>query len=131
MADSDIALIAHLMRRAGFGATYEELKQRAAKGYEATVEELIFPEKQPDIDLDLMHRCNIAWMDLNSIEPTHDYWIYRMVNSPRPLEEKISLFWHGILCVGYSKCDNALQIIVLVDKFRRHGLGDFPTCWSN
>mgnify|MGYP000002826230 CR=1 FL=1 len=35
-----IDLMAHLMRRAGFGAQYDELEARAAKGYEATVEEL-------------------------------------------------------------------------------------------
>ena len=38
MAENDIALMAHLMRRAAFGAPYEELEARAAKGYEATVE---------------------------------------------------------------------------------------------
>ena len=37
MAKQDIALMAHLMRRAGFGATREELEERAAKGYESTV----------------------------------------------------------------------------------------------
>ena len=46
MAEKDIALMAHLMRRAGFGATREELEVRAAKGYEATVEELLNPESQ-------------------------------------------------------------------------------------
>ena len=44
MADNNIALMAHLMRRAGFGAPYEELEERVAKGYEATVEELLHPE---------------------------------------------------------------------------------------
>ena len=43
MADKDIALMAHLMRRAGFGASYDELEARVAKGYEATVEELLSP----------------------------------------------------------------------------------------
>ena len=41
MASEDIALMAHLMRRAGFGASREELEARAARGYEATVEELV------------------------------------------------------------------------------------------
>ena len=50
MASNDIALMAHLMRRAGFGATREELETRAAAGYEATVEELLNPEAQPAID---------------------------------------------------------------------------------
>ena len=39
----DIALMAHLMRRAGFGATRDEVERRAALGYEETVEELIDP----------------------------------------------------------------------------------------
>ena len=37
----DIALMAHLMRRAGFGASRDELEARVARGYEATVEELL------------------------------------------------------------------------------------------
>ena len=39
MPDQDIALMAHLMRRAGFGASRAELEAGVAKGYEATVEE--------------------------------------------------------------------------------------------
>ncbi len=42
----NIELIAHLMRRAGFGAGRDEIEQRAAKGYEATVEELLSIEGQ-------------------------------------------------------------------------------------
>ena len=40
MGDKGIELMAHLIRRAGFGAGLAELEQRAEKGYEATVEEL-------------------------------------------------------------------------------------------
>ena len=36
-SQEDIALMAHLMRRAGFGASRAELEERAARGYEATV----------------------------------------------------------------------------------------------
>src|ERR1700733_11897992 len=51
MAHNDnIGLMAHLMRRAGFGASRDELEARAAKGYEATVEELLNPESQPPVD---------------------------------------------------------------------------------
>ena len=46
----DIALIAHLMRRAGFGATYDELEAYTAKGYEATLEELLRPEDKEPVD---------------------------------------------------------------------------------
>ena len=44
VTDESIDLMAHLMRRAGFGADRDELERRAAKGYEATVEELLNPE---------------------------------------------------------------------------------------
>ena len=37
MAQGELALMAHLMRRAGFGATREELEMYLAQGYEATV----------------------------------------------------------------------------------------------
>ena len=41
----ELAQMAHLMRRAGFGATREELEERVAKGYEATVEALVNPRR--------------------------------------------------------------------------------------
>ena len=56
MPDHDIALMAHLMRRAGFGASRAELEARVAKGYEATVEELLHPESQPELDEDTLYR---------------------------------------------------------------------------
>ena len=43
MSDQDIALMAHLLRRAGFGATRDELEAYQVKGYEATVEDLLNP----------------------------------------------------------------------------------------
>ena len=55
MVDKDIALMAHLMRRAGFGAPYRELEERAAAGYETTVKELLYPESQPELDPDNYH----------------------------------------------------------------------------
>ncbi len=39
----DLSLMAHLMRRAGFGANREELERLAEKGYQAVVEEMIDP----------------------------------------------------------------------------------------
>lgn len=43
----DLALMAHLMRRAGFGANREEMEASAARGYDAALEELLHPEQQP------------------------------------------------------------------------------------
>ena len=53
----DIVLMAHLMRRAGFGATRDEVERRAANGYEATVEELVDPPSSvPRADHHLLFR---------------------------------------------------------------------------
>ena len=123
---SDIALMAHLMRRAGFGASYGELERRAAVGYEATVDELVNTEQQPEMDMDVLLRHFVDWKQINGLESNQAHWTYRMVNTPRPLEEKVCLFWHGIFCVGDSKCMNGRQILLQLNKFRKHGLGKFP-----
>ena len=126
MGGKDIALMAHLMRRAGFGAPYEELEVRALRGYEATVDELLHPEEQPDIDNDILERYFIDWKDLQGHDQAEGQWTYRMIATQRPLEEKVALFWHGILCTGSSKCDHARQQTLELDMFRRLGMGSFP-----
>ena len=126
MAGNDIALMAHLMRRAGFGTTYEDLEARVARGYEATVEELIHPEGQPDLEMDILERYFTDWRDLIALENNQAYWTYRMINTKHPLQEKIALFWHGILCTGNSKCEHGKQIQLQLDMFRRHGMGSLP-----
>ena len=123
VADPDISLMAHLMRRAGFGAAYEELEARAARGYQATVEELLHPEGQPDLDRDRMLRYRTQWIGRHSLEGNQEEWAYAMINTRRPLQEKISLFWHGVLCTGHAKCDHTGQQRQVIDLFRRQGLG--------
>ncbi|MCH8898732.1 MAG: DUF1800 domain-containing protein, partial [Chloroflexi bacterium] len=125
MAEPDIALMAHLMRRAGFGASYEELERRAAQGYEATVEELLNPESQPDLEMDILERRFIEWKEMNALEVNQAYWTYRMINTERPLQEKVALFWHGILCTGNSKCEHGRQIQLQLNLFRDQGMGSF------
>ena len=123
MADQDIELMAHLMRRAGFSATYQEIEERAAEGYEATVEELLSPMDQPDLDLALLERYFVDWREMNALEVNQAYLTYRMINTKRPLQEKITLFWHGIFCTGNSKCEHGRQIQEQLNMFRRLGMG--------
>ena len=125
MANNDIALMAHLLRRAGFGATRDQLEAYVAKGYEATVEELVNTENQPDVDLDLMERYLPEYGELAGIESNQQAWVYRMVNTQRPLQEKMTLFWSGVLCTGFAKVDNGRMMTVYINLFREHGLGNF------
>ena len=123
MAQQDIELMAHLMRRAGFGATYEEIERRAAVGYAATVEELLSPLEQPDLDRHLLDRYFVDWREMNALEVNQAYLTYRMINTQRPLQEKMTLFWHGILCTGNSKCEHGRQVQDQLDMFRALGMG--------
>ena len=123
--ESAIALTAHLLRRAGFGASHDELERYAAKGYEETVEELLHPESQLALDEYLMFRLRPQWMDKPHLYVNGTYWVYRMINTRRPLEEKIALFWHGIHCTGYAKVNSNRQLNPTIDLFRQYGLGRF------
>ena len=124
MADNDIALMGHLMRRAGFGAQYHELEARAAKGYEAMVEELLHPDDHPNgLELDLAERYFIEWNHFTRNVP--EYFMFRMINSKAQLEEKMVLFWHGVLCTADSKTQSYGTSYVELEMFRRCGLGSF------
>jgi uncharacterized protein (DUF1800 family) len=125
MANQDIALMAHLLRRAGFGASRAEIEARAAKGYEATVEELLHPEAQPAIEEDLMLRYTPSYNQAAAIETNIQEWIYRMINEPRQLQEKMALFWHMIFCAGHSKIDSGQEMGRMIAMFRQHGMGNF------
>ena len=128
MANDDIALMAHLMRRAGFGATRDELEAYVANGYEATVEKLLHPENAPPaLDEDVVRRYHVDHNDYMAIGSCQTYWMYRMVNTKRPLEEKIALFWHHVFATANTKLCNPRPILKQIALFRRYGLGSFRT----
>ena len=127
MNDCNLALMAHLLRRAGFGASRQEVERYAAQGYDATVEELLHPEDAPPAldDEDLIRRYHIDQNSLIYVESCQAYWLYRMINTRRPLEEKLALFWHHVFATGYTKLNQPKAILKQVEMFRRHGLGSF------
>ena len=129
MPQDDIALMGHLLRRAGFGATRDELERYVARGYEATVEGLLHPENAPAglEGEDLLRRYHVDYNSYLQFFAGASYWMYRMINTRRPLEEKIALFWHGVFATGYTKLNQPKAIANQVRMFRRHGLGDFRT----
>ena len=124
---TDLQLMAHLYRRAGFGATRDELEASLAKGYEATVEELLHPEGQPELEEDLIFRYYVDMKEGRQLEPAQSYWVYRMINTKRPLEEKMALFWHGLFATGFVKLNHPMAILDQIAMLRTHALGDFRT----
>ena len=124
----EIELMGHLMRRAGFGATPEELGTRVSKGYEATVEELLDPDSRgiPAVDESIMVRY-LPMLVHGSANPklAQGNLIYRMITTKRPLEEKMVLFWHQIFATACSKLDNTNQLTAQMALFRRDGMGNY------
>ena len=127
MSREDRALMAHLLRRAGFGATPDELDEYAAAGYEAAVEGLIAPGDPGNLPDDLIMRYHVDMSELRQLDSAAAYWMYRMITTRNPLEEKIALFWHGLFATGYSKLNQARSHLNQIEMFRRFGVGRFDT----
>ena len=125
MSNNDTALMAHLLRRAGFGANRDELERYLEQGYEATVEELLEPADANNMPDDLIRRYHVEQSELRDLAGSAAYWMYRMISTRCPLEEKVALFWHGLLATGYSKLNQARSQLNQVEMFRRSGLGRF------
>ena len=125
MADKDIALMAHLLRRAGFGASRDEIEARVAQGYDNVVEELLNPGDEPGIEEDLLYRSYPEYIDRSILEAGQTEIVYRMINTKFQLQEKMALFWHTILCSGVAKVENVRSGVNQYDKFREIGMGNF------
>ena len=127
MSKKEIALMAHLMRRAGFGATYDELEERVSKGYEATVEELLDPQANQIPKVDIFHLYRFHPMAEVPPNPSTAQMnlIFHMITSKRPLEEKMTLFWHMIFATGNSKVDSPPDMMLQIEMLRANCLGNY------
>ena len=125
MSSQDIELMAHLMRRAGFSATRDELEEYVAKGYDAVVEELLHPVDPQNLPDDLIRRYHTDQHEMRQLAGAGAYWMYRMITTRCPLEEKVALFFHSLFATGYSKLNQARVLANQIDMFRRFGLGSF------
>jgi hypothetical protein len=124
---SQIELMGHLFRRAGFGATRDELEAARAKGYEATLEALLHPEQAPDFEEDILFRSFPDFHETRKVDVAAAAWVWRMIHTQRPLEEKMVLFWHCLFATGNSKVESPLQMASQIATFRRVALSDFRT----
>ena len=125
MRNNDTALMAHLLRRAGFGASRNELEEYIAMGYDGAVETLLNPSEPGNMPDDLIRRYHVEQSELRDLAGSAAYWMYRMISTSCPMEEKIALFWHGLFATGYAKLNQARSLLNQVDMFRRSGLGSF------
>lgn len=166
---------AHLLERAGFGGTPEEIEAFTALGPRGAVRRLVRFEGAPEVDLPAFDHSGVFddaldhfppsrpattdlaraqgealgvkvkpagnrrmqpvvnkffyWLRASRLE-THRinyWWANRMLATPRPLEEKMALFWHGHFATTEEKVRDYRKMLGQLALFQREGLGDFRT----
>ncbi len=120
--------VAHLLRRAGFGATESELDQYSQLGFAGALDRLLNPEQVDDSGTDqLLVPLSADLGDPKKIEAAKFWWFNRMLYTQRPLQEKLTLFWHNHFATANSKVANSVLMQQQIQLFRSIGLGDFET----
>lgn len=94
------AQIEHLLRRAGFGGRSSEIAEYSALGYAGAVDRLL---NYSGIADDLEQRLQALNLDLTKPQDEQRWFILRMIYSKHPFEEKMTLFWHGLLTSSFQK----------------------------
>lgn len=116
---------AHLFRRAGFGATTGRLDE-AVRGTPAdAVARLLDGDPQSaefDAEADRLTAAVVAGGGGDKLAAS---WLYRMLGSPHPLRERMTLCWHGHFATSAAKVTDAAAMQRQNDLLRRHALGDF------
>ena len=116
MAGSD-RQIEHLLRRAGFGARPDELSLYGAMSTTQAANALVDYDSTPDtVDSKIGSPGYVgttvtggAFSPQSNINHARQRWLFRMVHSDRPLQEKMTLFWHNHFATGYNKIAGALS----------------------
>jgi uncharacterized protein (DUF1800 family) len=110
--------IGHLLRRAGFGVSAEELDMYSSLKYEAAVDRLIggldepVPKDAPGFSPYAPGAISAAWLE-------------RMRAAKAPLAEKLALFWHGHFATSIRKVDDPDLMWRQLTLFRTLGAGRF------
>ena len=142
--------IEHLLRRAGFGASQEEVDEFAELGFRRAVNYLLdYDDVEDNVD-DFIGRPGFvgvtargALAPADNITDARQRWLFRMVHSRRPLQEKMALFWHNHFATAFSKINGAIGGVEAtrllaakktenpggipgqLELFREHALGNF------
>lgn len=118
----DLALAGHLYRRAGFGADWPQLQAALADGPQKTIDRLL----KPDVDVAQFNRTYDHYA--TSAGGTADlraWWLRRMILTPHPLLEKMTLFWHSHFGISNHRVNDAQLMARHVELLRAEALGSF------
>jgi uncharacterized protein (DUF1800 family) len=126
--------IAHLYRRAGFGARPEELDAAVAVGYQATVDRLLdLTAPDPGVAAMADPTFTDIFGDFMTVRRHHRFeanrmtlwWLNRMIAATNPLPEKLTLFWHDHFATSLQKVKAPELMFRQNQLFRAMGAGRF------
>lgn len=115
---------AHLYRRAGFGATRQELDAAVKRDPAEVIDELIAAH-EPETFLTQTQSLVRASLASGNVKQLSAQWVYRMLATPAPLLEKMTLFWHGHFATSAAKVEDAELMQRQNDLLRQYALDDF------
>jgi hypothetical protein len=121
----DLRRVVHLHRRAGFAATWSELKRDLRDGPGKSIERLLAGrsrETVPDNFGTVAHQLHDRATDPAGLKA---WWLYRMLHGPDPLGERLTLLWHNHFATSNDKVQDVAAMRRQNDLFRQHGRGRF------
>ncbi len=121
----DLPKVAHLHRRAGFGATRAALERDVADGPEASVERLFRPAALPPEDAEAIDGLRQTARSSSNLDLLKVCWLNRMVHGPDPLREKLTLFWHSHFATSNKKVESVALMDRQNETLRTNALGGF------
>lgn len=117
----------HLLRRATFGPTWEQLQRAVNDGVDRTVDRLLAGEGDLgafEAQTEPLARSIAA---ANNGQQLPAWWLYRMLYSPHPLREKMTLCWHNHFATSNTKVQNARLMLGMYQTLYTNALGRFDT----
>ena len=117
--------MAHLHRRAGFGATRAELDRDIAAGPAESVGRLLNPPDPSEEEKAVCDGLRAGALGSSDPRRLRAYWLYRMLFGGDPLRERLTLFWHGHFATSLTKVDSVTALSAQVETLREQALGGF------
>ncbi len=121
----NLARAGHLYRRAAFGAIWRQLQQALDDGPQRTVDKLLRPQADVGAFNELHDEQETA--SGGSIDGLRAWWLRRMIQTPHPLLEKMTLFWHSHFAVNGAEVKETRLMRTHVQLLRAHALESFRT----
>src|SRR5262249_9355085 len=121
----DLRKVAHLHRRAGFGATWTELQRDVREGPAASAGRLLKPRELSARGTGTLNALREGMLQSDDSERLKAWWLYRILYDPDPLGEKLTLFWHSHFATSNRKVGNLALMLRQNELLRRHARGPF------